>query len=112
LGELYFAIDSNNQLVQVSESLEIKQTGMRATTICANDKQLFVYLDDAISIYTWQGRLQLSCKLSGANKQPAFLKPWYTDESITELSYQKVVEPQVEVGQKLQQIRLVTVGTT
>jgi hypothetical protein len=83
---------------------------MRATTICASDKHLLVYLDDAISVYTWLGRLQLSCKLSGANKQPAFLKPWFTDESITELSYQKVVEPQVDAGQKIKKIKLVHVG--
>ena len=68
LAGVYFAIDSSNSLVQISPNLEIKQTGLRATTICTSEKQLYLYLDDAISVYTWMGRLQLSCKLSGANK--------------------------------------------
>jgi len=37
LAGVYFAIDSNNSLVQISPNLEIKQTGLRATTICTSE---------------------------------------------------------------------------
>lgn len=38
------------------------------------------------------GRLQLSYKLSNPGKQPAFLKPLYSDESISDPTYTKIVD--------------------
>lgn len=70
----------------------MSQTGISATAICSSDSQLFVYQDNAISVYTWMGRLQLSYKLSNPGKQPAFLKPFYSDESISDPTYTKIVD--------------------
>ncbi len=60
LAGLYFAIDSNNCLVQINQNLEMNKTGLFAAAMCCTEKQLYLYQDDAINVYTWMGRLQLS----------------------------------------------------